>query len=221
LSEASLLGAKKSVEQNSTNTSSTNNSTWQHPQPKMQLPFLPVVLAIVAIDVWHLHEVSAFGILTVDTVFDRRSAIEIISASTAFVICTSINEPALAVAPFAPVDTLLPAARVKRTGVITASCASDGVAGVLHTHELAAIEDTTSLLKLVKSQGAFIVLVNLVVFHHSFPSGSGWNTQNQGPDLEKSLAILCQVVRQSLYHLFLPLVICECQEVFQTLSIDA
>jgi hypothetical protein len=30
----------------------------------------------------------------------------------------------------------------------------------------------------------------MVVFEHAFPCGSGWNAQNQGPDLEECLPIL-------------------------------
>ena len=46
---------------------------------------------------------------------DRRAVLnQIVSFTAAFVaVCTTTKQPALAVAPFAPVDTLLPAARVK------------------------------------------------------------------------------------------------------------
>jgi len=61
-------------------------------------------------------DVSAFGITTPD----RRSAIrELItttsSTAAALIICTTNQQPALAVAPFAPIDALLPATRVKIT----------------------------------------------------------------------------------------------------------
>mmetsp|Transcript_21833 Transcript_21833/g.47540 ORF Transcript_21833/g.47540 Transcript_21833/m.47540 type:complete len:315 (-) Transcript_21833:208-1152(-) len=62
-------------------------------------------------------DVSAFGIMTTD----RRSAIrELLTTTTsstaaALIICTTNKQPALAVAPFAPIDALLPATRVKIT----------------------------------------------------------------------------------------------------------
>ena len=62
----------------------------------------------------------------------------------------------------------------------------DRIAGVFRTCELAAVADV-ALLKLVKSQGGFIALVNMVVFEHAFPSGSGWNAQNKGQILKRVL----------------------------------
>jgi hypothetical protein len=72
--------------------------------------------------------------------------------------------------------------------------ADDGIVGVLRTHKLAAVADV-ELLRLVKSESRFVVLVGMIVFEHAFPSSSGWNAQNQGPDLEEGLSVLLQVIR--------------------------
>lgn len=63
-----------------------------------------------------VHQVSAFSHITRPT-SDRRSLIRDILSSAAALstICTSSQRPALAVAPFAPIDALLPAARVQVT----------------------------------------------------------------------------------------------------------
>lgn len=68
----------------------------------------------------HMHIISAFSPpMTSSTkkTLDRRSVIDEIVKSTAalLTVYTIDKQPASAVAPFAPVDTLLPAARVKIT----------------------------------------------------------------------------------------------------------
>ncbi|KAL7544684.1 hypothetical protein ACHAWF_008053 [Thalassiosira exigua] len=59
--------------------------------------------------------VTAFGLPPQSVSSDRRSAIKGIAASLVALATSDVRKPAQAVAPFAPVDTLLPAARVKLT----------------------------------------------------------------------------------------------------------
>jgi hypothetical protein len=80
-----------------------------------------IVLIAIIVNVFcdNDRRVAAFAFGCHWTSLDRRSAInDIASFSSAAILCvitqtTMTTSPALAVAPFAPIDALLPAARVK------------------------------------------------------------------------------------------------------------
>ena len=80
---------------------------------------LSIFVAIIFASAHHDAHISAFtpSMMTSCAPSDRRSIIQDIVSSTAaiLVVCTIDKQPAQAVAPFAPIDTLLPAARVKIT----------------------------------------------------------------------------------------------------------
>lgn len=80
---------------------------------------LSIFVAIIFASAYHVVPISAFTPIPMTSCApsDRRSIIQDIVSSTAaiLVVCTIDKQPAQAVAPFAPIDTLLPAARVKIT----------------------------------------------------------------------------------------------------------
>lgn len=74
-------------------------------------------LALVALITLRIDDVSAlsFSLSSTGITSDRRSIIANIASTSIGALIYKNDSPALAIAPFAPVDTLLPAARVKCT----------------------------------------------------------------------------------------------------------
>jgi hypothetical protein len=81
-----------------------------------------IVLIAIIVNVFNDRRVAAFAFGCRSTSLDRRSTINDIASffTSAAILCaitqtTMTTSPALAVVPFAPIDALLPAARVKIT----------------------------------------------------------------------------------------------------------
>ena len=96
----------------------SNEKQAKHDHDNMMSPtaswgMLGVVFAAVVVSTQQ-YFVAAFSLAS--DVRDRRAVLnQIVSSTAAFAAVCTTKQPALAVAPFAPVDTLLPAARVKLT----------------------------------------------------------------------------------------------------------
>ncbi|KAL3805720.1 hypothetical protein HJC23_005964 [Cyclotella cryptica] len=73
-------------------------------------------IALAFLTIGRLADVPSVSAFSFPTIASRRSAItQIVSTSSALVVGTHNKQPALAKPPFAPVDALLPATRVKLT----------------------------------------------------------------------------------------------------------
>ena len=104
---------------------------------------LSIFVAIIVASAHHDVHISAFtpSMMTSCAPSDRRSIIQDIVSSTAaiLIVCTTDKQPAQAVAPFAPIDTLLPAARIKITLDSAVDIAAKLVASkndIIYLHDL-------------------------------------------------------------------------------------
>lgn len=109
---------------------------------------LSIFVAIIFASAHDVH-ISAFTPSTMTSCgapSDRRSIIQDVVSSTAaiLIVCTTDKQSAQAVVPFAPIDTLLPAARVK----ITLDSAVDIAAKLVASNDSIYLHDLESLLLL-------------------------------------------------------------------------
>jgi len=120
-------------------TSSAKKKTW--------------LLVIMMFSSYHMHIISAFSLPMTSSAkktLDRRSVLDDIAKSTAslLTVYTIDKQPTRAVAPFAPIDTLLPATRVKITLDNAVDIASKLVAdkGLDDSNKKELLHDLESLL---------------------------------------------------------------------------